>query len=212
MPSRGGGLGASNSSSFAGVDSKIPRARVKCARVLVVVAALLLLGSAALAQQATESAQVEALNADVDRLYREGRVDEAIALAERALSIQERTLGPEHPGIVNAINNLALLYRAADDYATAETLFERVLEITTDTLGPRDPAIAITINNLGMLYWEQGDYARAAEYLNKALSIWERSLGPDRPEVASSLSNVASLYRKSGDFERPERTIAPRKN
>jgi tetratricopeptide (TPR) repeat protein len=187
------------------VGFKTSRAQVKCARALVVMAAFALLpSSAALAQQATKSAEVETLDADVDPLYREGRFDEAIALAERALSIQERTLGPEHPGVVNAINNLALLYRAAGDYVAAETLFERVLEITTDTLGPRDPAIAITINNLGMLYWEQGDHARAARYLDKALSIWERSLGPDRPEVAVSLSNLASLYRKTGNFERAE--------
>ena len=178
---------------------------MKYARALVVMVAFaLLLGSGALAQEVPESAEVEALHADVDRLYREGRLDEAILLAERALSIQQRALGPDRPGVVNAINNLALLYRAAGDYGSAEALFERVLEITTDTLGPQDPAIAITINNLGMLYWEQRDHERAAQYLEKALSIWERSLGPDRPEVAVSLSNVASLYRNMGDFERAE--------
>ena len=179
---------------------------MKCARALVVTAtfALLLPGSRALAEQAPESAEVERLDADAARLYREGRLDEAIVLAERALSIQERALGPDHPGVVDPINNLALFYLTADDYAAAEALFERVLEITTDTLGPRDPAIATTVNNLGMLYWEQGDRERAVQHLEKALSIWKSALGPDHPKVAVSLSNMASLHREAGNFERAE--------
>jgi tetratricopeptide (TPR) repeat protein len=100
--------------------------------VVVAAFALLLLGSRALAEPAPESAAVETLNADADRLYREGRFDEAIALAERALSIQKRAVGPDHPRVVEAINHLALLYLAAGDDVAAEALFERVLEITTD--------------------------------------------------------------------------------
>ena len=131
----------------------------------------LLLALSAFAQQESRSSEVETLNADVDRLYREGRFDEAIPLAERALSIQERALGPDDPLVVQAINSLAMLYRAAGDYVGAESLFERVLEITTEALGPRHPTIAVTINNLGMVYWEQGDRERAARYLEKALEI-----------------------------------------
>jgi tetratricopeptide (TPR) repeat protein len=175
-----------------------------CALVVIAAFALLLPGLRAFAEQAPESTEVETLNADADRLYREGRFDEAIALAERALSIQERALGPDHPRVVNAMDHLALLYLAAGDDGAAEALFERVLEITTDTLGPGDPATATTINNLGMLYGKRGDYARAAQNLEKALSIWEHSLGPDHPKVAVALNNMASLYRETGDFERAE--------
>jgi tetratricopeptide (TPR) repeat protein len=166
--------------------------------------ALLLPASRVLAEQAPEPAAAEALHADVGRLDREGSSDEAIAAAERALSIQERELGPDHPGVVDAINDLAMLYLAAGDDVAAETLFERVLEITTDALGPQDPAIATTINNLGMLHWNRGDRERAVQHLEKALSIWERSLGPDHPKTAVALNNMASLYRNTGDFERAE--------
>ena len=188
------------------MDPKIRSIRVRCARVLVVIAAfaLLLLGSRALAQQAPEPAKAKTLKAEVDRLHREGRLNEAIALAERMLSNQERALGPDDPGVVDAINKLALLYLTVDDYEAAEALFERVLEITTNTLGPGDPAIATTLNNLGMLYWEWGDRERAAQYLEKAISIWERTLAPDHPKVAIALNNMASLYREAGDFERAE--------
>jgi tetratricopeptide (TPR) repeat protein len=171
---------------------------------MVVAAFALLLGSRALAEPAPESAEVETLDADADRLYREGRFDEAIPLAERSLSIQERALGPDHPRVVDAINQLALLYLAAGDDVAAEALFERVLEVTTNAPGSRDSAIAATLNNLGMLYWKRGDRERATQHLEKALSIWERSLGPDHPKVAVALNSMASLYRKTGDLERAE--------
>jgi tetratricopeptide (TPR) repeat protein len=203
--SRGGGLGASNSPRFGGVNPKIRRNRLKCARALLMAGAFALLSATnAFAEQESGSSEAEKLHAEVDRLYSEGRFDEAIPLAERALSIQERSLGPDDPRVVQAINSLAMLYRAAGDYVGAESLFERVLEITTEALGPRDPTIAITVNNLGMVYWEQGDRERAAQYLEKALEIWEHALGPDHPNVAVALGNLASLYRRQGNLERAE--------
>jgi tetratricopeptide (TPR) repeat protein len=187
------------------VGSKYRLVRLNCACALLLIAASAPLWTpSALSQQAPESAEVETLRADVDRLYREGRIDEAILVAERALSIQERALGPSDPRVVKAMNGLAWLYRAAGDYSGAEALFERVLEITTAAVGPRDPVIAITINNLGLLYWEKGDHERAAKYLEKALSIWERALGPDHADVAVSLGNLASFYQQMGDLGRAE--------
>jgi len=164
----------------------------------------LLLVPRATAQPAPESAEITALDAEIEQLTREGRFGEAIPLAERALSIQERALGPDHPGVLKALNDLALLYRATGDYAEAEALFERILEITTAARGPRDPAVAVTVNNLGILYWEQGDRARAVKFLEKALEIWQSALGPDDPKVAVALANLASIDRNSGDSARAE--------
>jgi len=156
----------------------------------------------ATAQPLPEPTEVEQLDAKIEQLSREGRFDEAIPLAEQALSIQERALGPDHPGILKSLNDLAMLYRATGDYADAEAIFERILEITTTAVGPRDPAVAVTINNLGTLYWEQGDRARAVKFIEKALEIWQSSLGPDDPKVAVALGNLASIDRNSGDSER----------
>src|SRR5262245_28662429 len=50
------------------------------------------------------------LNDEVERLYGEGKWDSAIPLAERALAIREKALGPEHPHIATSLNNLAALY------------------------------------------------------------------------------------------------------
>ncbi len=177
---------------------------VRCARACAVIAALALLPPAARSAEpeAARAADAESAHAEADRLSRAGKLDEAIALAERALSADERELGPEHPRVVEATNQLGMLYLAADDYAAAEALFERVLEIATQALGPSDPEVAAATNNLGMLYWEQGDRERALEHLERALATWEAALGPDHETVAAVLHSIAPLHQSAGDAER----------
>lgn len=42
-------------------------------------------------------------------LATEGRVDEAVALYRRAVTIRQATLGPSHPDVATTLHNLALL-------------------------------------------------------------------------------------------------------
>jgi len=55
--------------------------------------------------------------------------DKSIALYERALVIEEKLYGKEHPKIAMTLNNLALLYQAIGEYTQAKPLFERSLSM-----------------------------------------------------------------------------------
>ena len=70
------------------------------------------------------------LNAEVKRMYQEGRYAEAIPVAEQALAIYEKAFGPDHPDVTTAINNLALLYEVKGDYTSAVSLFTKSTEIS----------------------------------------------------------------------------------
>jgi len=52
----------------------------------------------------------------------------------RALDISEKTLGPEHPGVANALHNLALLYEAQGDVARAVQFKSRALDVNERNL------------------------------------------------------------------------------
>ena len=67
--------------------------------------------------------EAERLNKQAVQLYRQGRYQEAIAPAKRALVIREKALGPDHPDVALGLNNLAGLYDDLGDYAGAEPLF-----------------------------------------------------------------------------------------
>src|SRR5438552_1240834 len=121
--------------------------------VLFVCGLLFRLSGAATAKgQEAQLAEAQRLNQQALQLYDAGRYAEAIPPAERALAIQENTLGPEHPLLATTLNNLALSYKAKGDYAYAAPLFQRSLAIREKTLGLWHPSVATALNNLANLY------------------------------------------------------------
>jgi len=144
------------------------------------------------------------LSAEAVRLYREGKFAEAHPLAERALEIQEKALGPEHPEVAYSLNDLAELYRNKGDYAKAEMLHLRALAIREKALGPEHLLVATTLNNLAIPYHEKGDYTKAEQFYQRALAIREKALGTEHRLIADSLNNLAALYHAQGDYGKVE--------
>ncbi len=146
---------------------------------LVLFALCLLVAEPSRAQQRPATGDLNEatrLNEQVIRLYVEGRYDEAIPLAVRALAIREKSLGADHPSTATSLSNLALLYEAKGDYARAEPLYRRALAITEKVLGADHPDTSASLNNLAELYQAKGDYAQAVQMIAHAAEGQERHL------------------------------------
>ena len=148
--------------------------------------------------------EANGLNQQVLQLYEEGRYEEAIPLAQRALEIRETALGESHPHVATSLNNLAALYRDQGNYSAAEPLFLRSLEILETALGESHPHVATSLNNLAELYGNQGNYHAAEPLFLRSLEISETALGEFHPLVATSLNNLAELYRNQGNYHAAE--------
>jgi tetratricopeptide (TPR) repeat protein len=144
------------------------------------------------------------LNKKVVELYQAGKYAEAIPLAQQALAIYEKALGPDHPDVPTALTNLAALHYQQGRYVEAEPLLKRALAIREKALGPDHPDVATALNNLAELYRDQGRYAEAEPLYKRALAIWEKALGPDHPDVATALNNLALLYYQQGRYVEAE--------
>ncbi len=133
---------------------------------------------------------------------------------ERALAIDEKVYGPDHPEVATDVNNLGSLLQDQGDLAGARPFFERALAIRERVLGPEHPDTAQSLNNLGYLLHAQGNLAGARPLYERALAIRERVLGPEHPDTAASLNNLAGLLQDQGDLAgaRPllERALAIR--
>lgn len=57
--------------------------------------------------QSSELEKANKLNQQVFELSEQGKYEEAIPLAERALSIWQKVLGGDHPDVAISLNNLA---------------------------------------------------------------------------------------------------------
>src|SRR5271165_2389450 len=135
-----------------------------------------------------------ALNQQVTQLIAQGKYQEAIPIAERAVEVAKRLHGLEHPDMATSLNNLAELYQVMGEYAKAEPLYQEALRIWQKILGPDHPDTATCLNNLAELYRAMGEYAKAESLLQEALRIRQKVLGPEHPDTATSLNNLAVLY------------------
>ena len=142
------------------------------------------------------------------------RLEEAEPLMRRALTIDEKSLGPErpevakcaahspstrrasgteHPEVAIDLKNLAVLLQGTNRMAEAEPLMRRALAIDEKSLGPEHPEVARNLNNLAQLLKATNRLAEAEPLMHRALAIDEKSFGPEHPEVARNLNNLAML-------------------
>ncbi len=182
-----------------------PGSRMAQAGRIITVCLTIFMGACAgLPVESDELRETEELNRQVVQLYNQGRYADAIPLAERALAIREKALGPEHPDVATSLSSLAELYRATGAYAKAELLHTRALAIDEKAYGPNHPEVAADLNNLAVLYKATGAYAKAEPLYTRSLTILEKALGPDHPNVAASLNNLAQLYQATGAYAKAE--------
>jgi len=151
-----------------------------------------------------QTGDAEALNKQIVQLEQAGKYAQATPLAQQLVAIYEKALGPDHPNVAMALNNLAGLYDDQGRYADAEPLYKRALAIVEKALGPEHIYVAMALNNLAEVYAEQGRYAEAEPLLKRSLAIREKTRGLDHPDVATALNNVASLYEKQGRYAEAE--------
>jgi CHAT domain-containing protein/tetratricopeptide (TPR) repeat protein len=149
-------------------------------------------------------AEASQLNQQVRKLYEQGRYNEAIPLAERALAIRQQVLGQEHLDVATSLNNLALLYSRQGRYSEAEPLYQQALQMRKKLLGDEHRLVATSLNNLAFLYSRQGRYSETEPLYQQALQMRKKLLGDEHPDVATSLNNLALLYSRQGRYSEAE--------
>src|SRR5580704_13996844 len=145
-----------------------------------------------------------ALQQQLNQLIGQGKYQEAIPIAERAVEVAKRTEGPDHPKIADALNYLGFIFQKIGNYAKAEPIYREALRIRQKVLGPEDPHTALSLNNLAVLYQDMGEYAKAEPIYREALRIRQKVLGPEHLDTASSLNDLAVLYQDMGEYAKAE--------
>ena len=84
-------------------------------------------------------------------LSQTNRLSEAEPLYRRALAIDEKSYGPDHPTVATRLNNLAFLLQDTNRLSEAEPLFRRALAIAEKGLGPEHPTTETIRRNLRSL-------------------------------------------------------------
>ena len=137
-------------------------------------------------------------------LHNQARFRTAEPLMKRALAIDEKSYGAEHPTVAIRLNNLAALLRITNRVTEAEPLVKRALAIDEKSYGAEHPTVAIRFSNLAQLFQDTNRLAEAEPLMRRALAIAEKSYGPEHPDVAIRLNNLALLLRDTNRLAEAE--------
>ena len=119
---------------------------------------------------------------------------------EELVRVLEGDLGPEHPDVAAALNNIGKALAHQKKSGPAAEYFKRSLAIWLRAYGEEHPKVAHAYSNLGVTHCERGEYPVALGYYEKSLAIRERVLGPEHPDVGVSLNNIGDAYRRMGEY------------
>lgn len=142
--------------------------------------------------------EAKKLSAEVVRLYREGKFDDAAVAAKRALEIWEKERGKESPQVASSLLNLAEIYSAKKNYWEAESHYRRALKVEEKRLGEDSPEICRLLIKLGWMQHVNSQTIEAEGSFKRAIAIVEKHRGADHSDVADALSSLATFYQKIG--------------
>lgn len=119
---------------------------------------------------------------------------------ERALEIDRRVLGDDHPRIALRLNNLAIVAQNMGDLKQAEALFRDALSRNQRAYGDRHPETETTKGNYGLLLQHEGRLLEAEPLLRDAASLTLSLYGPDNYNVGYARVSLAILLHDKGDL------------
>jgi non-specific serine/threonine protein kinase/serine/threonine-protein kinase len=131
-----------------------------------------------------------------------GVYEKSVAELERALNIQKRILGLDHPDTLNTMNSLSTVFIRMGKYAEAESILRETVSRRKQVLGAEHQQTIISMHNLGVVYYYQGKFKEAESVGRETLEVRIKVLGENHPDTIFSLENLAIAL--SGQEKRKE--------
>jgi tetratricopeptide (TPR) repeat protein/predicted Ser/Thr protein kinase len=135
-------------------------------------------------------------------LLEEGKFEEALARAARAVELRERSLAPTHPALAAAIGDRADVLQQLARYDAAIADYQRALEIVQQAYGGQHPAVASLLINQGNALRLSRRHPEALERYRRAEKILLAAFGPQHPQLATVAVNLGGVAVEMGDLER----------
>ncbi len=123
---------------------------------------------------------------------------------ERALAIDRRVLGDDHPRVASHLHNLAVVAQNMGDLKRAESLYRDAIYREERVLGSQHPETAAALGNYGFLLQREGRLAEAEPLLRRALEVTLKVYGPDNFNVGYARVSLAMLLHDEGSLGEAE--------
>jgi tetratricopeptide (TPR) repeat protein len=150
----------------------------------------------AAAQSAAHPGDLATLRSRATDLLIEGRLGEAVVVAERARSLAERRLEPRDPELALTLSDLAYLYFKLGRHGDAETLSGRALAIYDGASERPDGKLWSVLGLLAQAYSRQGRTADALAAVARVRAIEQAVSAPFESEVAAEVEIITTDLKR----------------
>jgi eukaryotic-like serine/threonine-protein kinase len=148
------------------------------------------------------AALVKKAEALTPRAASAARPNPTLSATEHAFQLVKADLGPDHPGTLKIMHNLAGAYKDAGKIDRMLPLLEELLKLRKAKLGPDHPDTLQSMNNLAWVYVETGQLGRALPLYEETLKLRKARLGPDHPQTLQTLANLAGTYSRGKQHDK----------
>ena len=135
------------------------------------------------------------------------KLDEARTLAEQAVQIRSRVLGPKDPLLAETMETLGSIYSARGEYEQSASTFDKARAIYESQLDPKNPMpeYGTLLVNIGGNDQRLGRYQKAEADFQTALEVLSKNPGVNHPIYATSLMGPALLETELGHYALSEK-------
>ena len=148
--------------------------------------------------------EVKKLDAEVVRLFQQGKYEEALPIAQKVIQIKEKELGKDHIETAKALRNAGFIYYFLNNQKEAEKNFEGALEIFEKLTAPTKEENLLTADVLERLAYIKYGFGKRESmefFFEKALLAYEKAGEKDSlkaSKILFSLGNLKSAKREFG--------------
>ena len=128
-----------------------------------------------------------------------GEYSSAKSYLQKALALDEKNFGPNHPTTAGRYSNLGIVLKDLGDYSEAKKYLKKALASDEKNFGPDHPNTAIRYSNIATVLRSLGDYSEAKIYFEKALASDEKNFDPDHPNIAKRHANLGLVLADLGE-------------
>ena len=127
-----------------------------------------------------------------------GKLDEALASYQSALSTMKRLYGDDHLDVAAAHTNIGNAYRDKRQYDQAIEHHRKSLEIKAAKLPSDHKEHGFSTDNLAEDYRRAGNHAEALELFGRTVALLERTEGPESKRLPFALAGIGMLQLEQG--------------
>ena len=122
--------------------------------------------------------------------YNADDLAQARADYERVLELYTEALGPEHPDVAGALNNIGIVLDELREFDEAKAHYHRAIEIRRKAHGADHPKVAVLLNNLAATHASLREYGEAMKLFEEVLRIRHAIYGETHPSVVTAHDNL----------------------